>query len=132
MTSNQKVITQMTIKFEYFEKDSFLLATIPDHSIDLQRAQSIIRSINEECKKLNCSKVLLNELSLKNRKIDNHELRELCELMPNVRMAFLSQPELIDKKARLFSALSFSDEYIARHFSIKADAVMWLKSPLMT
>ena len=122
----------MTITFEHFEKDNYLLATIPDHSIDSQRAQSIITAINEKCNKLNCRKVLLNELSLKSRKIDNHELREICELLPNIRLAFLCQPELIDKKARLLSALSFSGEYLARHFDLENDAVMWLNSPLAT
>lgn len=132
MPSNQKGETQMTITFEHFEKDNYLLATIPDHSIDSQRAQSIIAAINEECNKLNCRKVLLNELSLKSRKIDNHQLREICELMPSIRLAFLCQPELIDKKARLLSALSFSGEYMARHFDLEAEALMWLNSPLVT
>lgn len=120
----------MTIEFKYFKEDAFLLATISDKTINSQRAKSIFESIDNECQKLNCRKVLLNELTLEKRKIANHELRSVSENMPNVRLAFLCQPELVDQKAKLFSALTFADDYVAKHFSVEAEAIKWLLEPL--
>lgn len=120
----------MTIVFEYFEKDAYLLATISDKVINSQRAKSIFESIDTECQKFNCRKVLLNELTLEKRKIANHELRSISDNMPNVRLAFLCKPELIDHKAKLFSAFTYADEYVAKHFSAETEAIKWLLGPL--
>lgn len=118
----------MAIQFEYFEKEAYLLATISDVTINLRRAESIFTSIDLECQKMNCRKVLLNELRLEQRKISRHELRIFCEKMPKVRLAFLCKPELIDVKAKLFSAFTYADDYVARHFSVEAEAINWLAS----
>jgi len=119
----------MDIEFEYFEKDAYLAATISDTTINLQRAESILESIEAECQRINCWKVLLNEQTLEERKVANYELRRVCEKMPNVRLAFLCKPELIDIKARLLSAFTFNEEYSAKHFTEEARAVQWLNSP---
>jgi hypothetical protein len=118
----------MTIEFEYFEKEAYLLAKIPDVTIDLQRAESIFHSIDSECQKTNCRKVLLNELALEKRKIASHELRRVCEKMPDIRLAFLCKPEMIDVQAKLLSAFTFTEEYVARHFSEESEAIKWLTS----
>ena len=120
----------MTIEFQFIAKDNYLLATIPDKTINPQRAMSILKSIAVECQKLNCRKVLLNELMLEKRKIENHELRNISENMPDIRLAFLCKPELIDDKSRLLSTFTFADEYVAKHFTEEAEAIRWLKSPL--
>ncbi len=120
----------MNIEFQFIEKDDYLLATIPDKTINPQRARSIFKSIDAECQKLNCRKVLLNELMLEERKIQNHELRNISENMPNIRLAFLCKPELIDDKTKLLSVFTFADEYVAKHFTEEAEAIRWLVSPL--
>jgi hypothetical protein len=121
-------ISDMTISFEFFEKDAYLLATISDKSLNPRRAESILQSIYAECEKFNYRKVLLNEIALEERKIANHELPGLCENIPNIRMAFLCKPELIDDKAKLFGALTFADEYMVKHFSVESEAIEWLNS----
>ena len=118
----------MTISFEYFEKDAYLLATISDKSLNPKRAESILKSINAECEKCNCHKVLLNELTLEERKIENRELPGLSEYIPNVRLAFLCQPEMIDDKAILFGALTFVGQYTIKHFCVESEAIQWLHS----
>ena len=87
----------MGVEFEYIEKEAYLAATISDTTIDLQQAESILESIDAECRRINCQKVLLNEL--------------------------------IDTKARLLSAFTFTEEYRAKHFSEQAKAIQWLNSP---
>jgi len=118
----------MTISFEFFKKDAYLLATISDKSLNPKRAESILQSINAECEKFNCRKVLLNELALEERKIANHELPGLSENITNVRLAFLCQPELIDDKAMLFGALTFAGQYTMKHFCVESEAIQWLNS----
>ena len=119
----------MAIEFEFFEKDAYLVATISDTTINLQRAESILVAIDAECQKANCRKVLLNELALEKRKIASHELRKVFEKIPNVRLAFLCNPRMIDIKARLLSAFTFTEGYGAKHFTDEAKAIQWLTSP---
>jgi len=119
----------MSIEFEFFEKDAYLVATISDTAINLQRARSILDAIDAECQKISCRKVLLNELTLEKRKIASYELRKVCAKMPNIRMAFLCKPQLIDIKAKLLSAFTFNHGYGARHFTNEAQAIKWLTSP---
>ena len=118
----------MEIDFKYFEKDAYLVATISDITINLQRAKSILESIDAECQKVDCRKVLLNELTLKQRKVASYELLKISEKMSNIRLAFLCKPELIDMKAKLLSALTFTEEYGARHFTEEVKAVQWLNA----
>jgi hypothetical protein len=119
----------MTIEFEHFEKDAYLVATISDTTINLQRAESILDAIDAECQKANCQKVLLNELTLEKRKIASYELRQVSEKLPNVRLAFLCKPQLVDIKAKLLSAFTFTEGYRAKHFTEEAKAIQWLISP---
>jgi hypothetical protein len=121
-------ISDMTISFEFFEKDDYLLATISDKSLNPKRAESILQSIYAECEKFNYRKVLLNELALEERKIANHELTSLCENIPNIRLAFLCKPELIDDKAKLFGTLTFAGHYIMKHFCVESEAIQWLNT----
>ena len=118
----------MEIDFKYSEKDAYLVATISDITINLQRAESILKSIDDECRKINCRKVLLNELTLEQREVASHEVLKISEKMSNVRLAFLCRPELIDIKAKLLSAFTFTEEYGARHFTEEVKAIQWLNS----
>ena len=121
-------VSDMTIAFEFFEKDAYLQATIPDKSLNPKRAESILQSIYAECEKFNYRKVLLNELALEERNIANHELPSLCENIPNIRLAFLCKPELIDDKAKLFGALTFAGQYTVKHFCVESEAIQWLNA----
>ena len=118
----------MAIKFEHCEKDAYLVATISDTTINLQRAESILAAIDTECQKANYKKVLLNELTLETRKIASHELRKVFEKLPNIRIAFLCKPRMIDIKARLLSAFTFTEGYRAKHFTDEVKAIQWLTS----
>lgn len=119
----------MTIEFEHFEKDAYLVATISDTTINLQRAESILEAINAECQKTNLRKVLLNELTLEKRKIASHDLHKVSEKMPGIRLAFLCKPHMIDIKAKLLGAFTFTEAYRAKHFTDEAKAIQWLTSP---
>ncbi len=118
----------MTIVFEFCDKGGYLVATIPDTVINSQRARTILKSVDNERQKYNCRKVLVNEMALERRKIASHEIRGFTEIIPDIRLAFLCRPELIDNNTRLFSALSFTDDYMVRHFSVKGEAINWLMS----
>ena len=109
-------------------KESFLLATLSDTIITPQRARSIFKSISDECDKHNCQKVLLDELTVESREVENHELPIISGYFPNIQMAFLCKPELIDQSSKLLSAFTFSNEYVVKHFSIKEKAIDWLMS----
>ena len=118
----------MSIEFKFLQKESYLLATITDPVINFQRAVSIFKSIADECKKLNCQKVLLHELALKKREIENHEIRKISQHLPNVKLAFLCRPELIDNTSKLLSVFTFTNGYTMKHFSAKDEALNWLLS----
>jgi len=116
----------MTLEFEFIDKHDYLVATLPDTTINSQRAQAIFKSIHGLCQQYNCRKVLLNELALESRKIPSHELRAITEIIADLHLAFLCRPELIDNHARLLSAMTFADDYRVKHFSVKDEAVDWL------
>jgi len=116
----------MTLEFEFIDTHDYLLATLPDTTMTSQRARAVFQSIHGLCQKYNCRKVLLNELALESRKIPNHELRGISEIITDLHLAFLCRPELIDNHARLLSAMTFADDYRIKHFSVEREAVDWL------
>ncbi len=118
----------MTVLFEYVERDAYLVATISDRTINPQRAIAILKLIDSECRKCKCRKVLLNESTVEKRDIANHEIHSISKNMPDIHLACLCKPELIDEKSELFNAFTFTDGYIARHFSVEGDALAWLLS----
>lgn len=118
----------MSILFEFVENEAYLVATIADRKMNARRAISILKLIALECVRHNCSKVLLDESTLETREIENHEIRSITENMPDIHLACLCKPELIDEKSRLLNALSFTDGYIVRHFSETNEALGWLLS----
>jgi len=116
----------MTLDFEFIDTHDYLLATLPDTTMTSQRARAVFQSIHGLCQKYNCRKVLLNELALESRKIPNHELRGISEIIADLHLAFLCRPELIDNHAMLLSAMTFADDYRVKHFSVEREAVDWL------
>jgi len=118
----------MTIVFEFCEKGAYLIATIPDTTINSQRVRTILKSVDSERQKYNCRKVLVNKLALESRKIASHELHGISEVMPDIYLAFLCRPELIDNYAKLLSALTFNQVYRVRHFGEEGEAIKWLMS----
>jgi len=118
----------MTMEFQFINKHDYLVATLPDTTINSQRARTVFRTIKGECQKHNCRKVLLNELALESRKIPSHELRSISEFLADIHLALLCRPELIDDHAKLLSAMTFADDYRVKHFSVEHEAVNWLVS----
>ena len=116
----------MTLEFEFNDEHDYLVATLPDTTINSQRARAVFESIHGLCRQYNCRKVLVNELALENRKIPSHELRAISEIIADLHLALLCRPELIDSHARLLSAMTFTDDYRVRHFSVEDEAVDWL------
>jgi len=116
----------MMLEFEFIDKHDYLVATLPDTTINSQRARAVFESIHGLCQQYNCRKVLLNELALESRKIPSHELRGISEIIADLHLAFLCRPELIDNHARLLSAMTFTDDYRVKHFSVEDEAVDWL------
>jgi len=116
----------MNFKIGLHGKESYLLATITDTVITSELAMSIFKSIGDECNRHNCQKVLLDELTVETREVKNHELPNISGYFPNIQMAFLCKPELIDQSSKLLSAFTFSNGYVVKHFSIKEEAIDWL------
>jgi len=116
----------MTLEFEFIDKHDYLVAKLPDTTINSQRARTIFQSIQGECQRYNCRRVLLNELALETRKIPSHEIRGFSEFITGIHLALLCRPELIDNHARLLSAMTFTDDYRVKHFSEEHEAVDWL------
>ena len=119
----------MSIKFRIIENGSYLLATITETVITVEVAKSILKSIGDECRKLNCRKVLVNELTVEKREVASHELSEIGACISGIRIGFLCTPALMDKRARLLAAITFSEKYVVRHFSVEDEAIDWLTSP---
>lgn len=111
------------------DKESYLLATIADTVITPQRAKSIFKTIGDECRKHNCQKVLLDEMTVEMREVKNHEIHSISGYFPDVQMAFLCKPELIDQASKLLGVFTFLNGYVMRHFCIKEEAIDWLMSP---
>lgn len=119
----------MFIKFSFIENGSYLLATINETVITAEGAKAILKSVGDECKKLNCRRVLLNELTVEKREVVNHELREIGNGISGLKIGFLCKPALMDKSARLLSAITYAGKYKVRHFSVEDEAINWLTTP---
>lgn len=118
----------MNIQFQFNEDGSYLLATLSETIITSERAIEILKRIGEECEKINCQKVLLNELTVEKRNLKNYEVFKISEDVPKVYLAFLCKPELIDKSADMLSVFTFTNEYVVKHFSEEEPALEWLLS----
>ena len=123
----------MTDSIEFTYNQDYLLAKIPDTLINVERAQVILEKISQECIKLQCNKVILDERSVKVREVPSHDIMKLSQNIKKIglnkiHIAFLCQTHLINKDSNLLSAFTFNTEYVIRHFSDKEQAMTWLKS----
>ena len=122
----------MTGSIEFICNQDYLLTTIPDTSITVDRAQEILENISLECSRLHCNKVILDERSVNIREIPPHEIMKLSEKIKTmglnkIHIAFWCQSHLINRDSSLLSAFTFNTEYVIKHFSNKEEAIIWLE-----
>ena len=123
----------MSKSIEFSKFDDYLLAAIADTVITVKRAQEILTRIGVECSSLNCKRVLLDERTVETREVPSHEIMKLSHEMEKlgldkIYMAFLCQPQLINRDSDLLSVFTYKNEYVVQHFSEKEEAIAWLKA----
>lgn len=111
----------------------YLLVSISDKVITVERAQEILARIGEECSGLKCKKVLLDERSVEKRKVPPKDIKKLAFDFNNNRVdkiyiAFFCQPDLIDYDSHLLGLYTYKAEFIIRHFTNEDKAIDWLSS----
>lgn len=121
----------MNNNITFSKHDDYLLATIPDKVITVDRAQEILALIGEECSSLNYKKVLLDEMSVEKREVPPKDIKKLAfdfnkNKLNKVYIAFLCQPHLVDYDSKLLSLYTYTAEFIIKHFSNKGEAIDWL------
>ncbi len=122
----------MTDQFDFEKKDGYLLVTISDTVITPERAHEVLELIGDECGRLNCNKVLLDERTVQRRDVPRPEILKLGKDFPakalnKVNIAFLCKKHLIDEDAKLLRIFSFANEYLIKHFADIDEAINWLK-----
>jgi hypothetical protein len=121
----------MTETITFTRHDDYLLVSISDRVITVERAQEILARIGEECSSLDCNKVLLDEMSVSRREVPPGEIKKLAfylrkNKLENVYIAFLCQPHLVGYDSHLLSLYTYMTEFIIQHFTDKDDAINWL------
>ena len=121
----------MTETITFTRHDDYLLVSISDRVITVERAQEILARIGEECSSLDCNKVLLDEMSVSRREVPPDEIKKLAfdlrkNKLENVYIAFLCQPHLVGYDSHLLSLYTYMTEFIIQHFTDKDDAINWL------
>lgn len=122
----------MSENLKFSKNNDYLLVSILDDVITIQRAQEILSRIGDECSNLNCKKVLLDERSVERREITSQGIMKLSIEMAKqglnkIHMAFWCQPHLIDEDSKLLSLFTFKNEFVVQHFSEEDRAIAWLK-----
>ena len=122
----------MSDDIKFTELDDYLLVTIQDKIITLNRAQEILAQVGKKCTSIKCNTVLLDEVSVQKREIPPTEIEKLAHDSVNnnlnkLYMAFLCQPHLIDYDSNMLSLYTSMYEFITQHFSHKEEAIAWLK-----
>ena len=123
----------MNENIAFTKQDGYLLVSISDKVITVERAQEILARIGEECSSLNCKKVLLNEMSVERREVPPNEIKKLAfdfkkNNLSKVYMAFLCQPHLVGYDSHLLSLYTYNTEFIIQHFTNKENAIEWLNT----
>jgi hypothetical protein len=122
----------MSESIRFTKQRDYLLVTLSDTVITPQRAEEILTRISDECTRHHFRKVLLDELTVERREVNSHDIMKLSagiasRAVNKIYMAFLCQPHLVNADADKLSLYTYANEYIIRHFSMKEDAVAWLK-----
>lgn len=122
----------MAENITFSNQDDYLLVTISDLIITPNRAQEILTRISEECSKLSCNNVILDERTVETREVPPHEIMKLKDLiekkgLSKIHIAFWCQPHLINNDSEKLSIYTYKNEYIVKHFSDWEKAIAWLK-----
>ena len=121
------------IYVELKNNGEYILARISDKIITLDRAKQILEFISEQCKRLNCNRVLLDERSVDCRDVSSPDIMNISEFaeksgLNRINIAFWCQPKIINKDSEQLSLFTFTDKFIIKHFSEKNEAILWLKN----
>jgi hypothetical protein len=117
----------------FIKQDGYLLVSISDKVITVERAQEILARIGEESSSLNCRKVLLDEMSVERREVAPKEIEKIAfdfnkNKPDKVHIAFLCQPHLVGYDSHLLSLYTYMYEFIIQHFTNKEKAIDWLNN----
>ena len=123
----------MNENIAFTKQDGYLLVSISDKVITVERAQEILARIGEECSSLNSKKVLLDEMSVERREVAPKEIEKLAfdfnkNKPDKVHIAFLCQPHLVGYDSHLLSLYTYKTEFIIQHFTNKENAIEWLNT----
>ena len=122
----------MSDNIRFTELGDFLLVTIQDKIITYDRAQEILARTGKKCANIKCNTVLLDEMSVQKRDVSPKDIEYLAldsvnNNLNKIYMAFLCQPHLMDFDSNMLSLYTSIYEFITQHFSIKEEAITWLK-----
>jgi len=123
----------MSRNITFTKNDDYLLVSITDEVITVERAQEILSRIGEECADLNYERVLLDEMSVERRDVRPKEIEMLAfdfekNKLNKVYIAFLCQPHLVGFDSNLLSLYTYNAEFIVKHFTDKEKAIDWLSN----
>jgi len=123
----------MNRNITFAKNDDYLLVSITDEVITVERAHEILAQIGEECANLNYTKVLLDERSVERREFHPKEIEKLAfdfekNKLNKVSIAFLCQPHLVGYDSNLLSLYTYNAEFIVKHFTDKEKAIDWLNT----
>lgn len=123
----------MNEELTFKKKDGYLLASISDKVITVERAREILAQIIEECSSSNCKTVLLDEMSVESREVPAGEIEKLAfdfnkNRPDKIHIAFLCQPHLVGYDSHLLCLYTYMSEFIIRHFTNKEEAIDWLNN----
>lgn len=123
----------MTGNIEFENKDDYILATIPDTVITLDRANEILSQISEQSTKLECNKVVLDERTVETRDVTTADILKISSDFKNrglsrIYIAFLCNKNLINKDTKLLRMFTYQNEFLIQHFTDLDEAIEWIKS----
>ena len=123
----------MNQNITFAKNDDYLLVSITDEVITVERAHEILAQIGEQCANLNYKKVLLDEMSVERREVHPKEIEKLAfdfekNKLNKVSIAFLCQPHLVGYDSNLLSLYTYNAEFIVKHFTDKEKAIDWLNT----
>ena len=123
----------MNQNITFAKNDDYLLVSITDEVITVERAHEILAQVGEECANLNYKKVLLDEMSVERREVHPKEIEKLAfdfekNKLNKVSIAFLCQPHLVGYDSNLLSLYTYNAEFIVKHFTDREKAIDWLNT----
>jgi len=119
------------IKFE--NKDDYLLVTISDTVITLDRANEILSQISKQSLKQGCNRVILDERTVETRDVTTADILKISSDIVNknlhkIYIAFWCNNKLINKDAKLLRMFTYQNEFLIQHFTDFNEAIEWIKN----